>query len=209
MIGGSAHIKRQTKRWCYDDDDGGVGVVVSVAVACVKESECRDRRDPLMGRIFGVDWKSSPENFSGGCGGGRKVAGNNGEEREREEGDGRECSVCAGSGGVRASRFAANFGANVAVCELPFATISSETTGGVGGTRKFGITLDIVLIKCARKLLSVALAELSSRREFGISLDIVLIKCAGKAECTYRMDVSIGIKSYVVLIAKSRILNKQ
>ncbi|PPD97548.1 hypothetical protein GOBAR_DD05444 [Gossypium barbadense] len=41
---------------------------------------------------------------------------------------------CAGSGGVRASRFAANFGASVAVCELPFSTISSETTGGVGGT---------------------------------------------------------------------------
>lgn len=35
---------------------------------------------------------------------------------------------------MRASRFAANFGASVAVCELPFATISSETTGGVGGT---------------------------------------------------------------------------
>ncbi|KAK1357066.1 Glutathione reductase [Heracleum sosnowskyi] len=43
-------------------------------------------------------------------------------------------TVGAGSGGVRASRFAANFGASVAVCELPFATISSETTGGVGGT---------------------------------------------------------------------------
>ncbi|XWS31485.1 hypothetical protein CRYUN_Cryun23aG0080500 [Craigia yunnanensis] len=39
-----------------------------------------------------------------------------------------------GSGGVRASRFAANFGASVAVCELPFSTISSETTGGVAGT---------------------------------------------------------------------------
>ncbi|KAF5937446.1 hypothetical protein HYC85_024952 [Camellia sinensis] len=43
-------------------------------------------------------------------------------------------TVGAGSGGVRASRFAANFGASVAVCELPFATISSETSGGVGGT---------------------------------------------------------------------------
>ncbi|GKF30114.1 hypothetical protein Tco_0096456, partial [Tanacetum coccineum] len=38
----------------------------------VKESEGRDRRDPLMGRIFGVGRKSSPENFSGGCGGGRR-----------------------------------------------------------------------------------------------------------------------------------------
>ncbi|KAE8660683.1 Glutathione reductase [Hibiscus syriacus] len=43
-------------------------------------------------------------------------------------------TIGAGSGGVRASRFAANFGASVAVCELPFSTISSETTGGVGGT---------------------------------------------------------------------------
>ncbi|XP_017977572.1 PREDICTED: glutathione reductase, chloroplastic [Theobroma cacao] len=43
-------------------------------------------------------------------------------------------TIGAGSGGVRASRFAAKFGASVAVCELPFSTISSETTGGVGGT---------------------------------------------------------------------------
>ncbi|WCJ21631.1 glutathione reductase [Euphorbia peplus] len=43
-------------------------------------------------------------------------------------------TIGAGSGGVRASRFAANFGATVAVCELPFSTISSDTTGGVGGT---------------------------------------------------------------------------
>ncbi|XP_052169914.1 glutathione reductase, chloroplastic-like [Diospyros lotus] len=43
-------------------------------------------------------------------------------------------TIGAGSGGVRASRFAANFGAAVAVCELPFAAVSSDTTGGVGGT---------------------------------------------------------------------------
>ncbi|PRQ25966.1 putative glutathione-disulfide reductase [Rosa chinensis] len=43
-------------------------------------------------------------------------------------------TIGAGSGGVRASRFASNFGAKVAVCELPFAAISSDTTGGVGGT---------------------------------------------------------------------------
>ncbi|KAL5702082.1 glutathione-disulfide reductase [Ranunculus cassubicifolius] len=43
-------------------------------------------------------------------------------------------TIGAGSGGVRASRFASNYGANVAVCELPFATISSDTKGGVGGT---------------------------------------------------------------------------
>ncbi|XP_047316589.1 glutathione reductase, chloroplastic-like [Impatiens glandulifera] len=43
-------------------------------------------------------------------------------------------TIGAGSGGVRAARFAANLGASVAVCELPFSTISSDTTGGVGGT---------------------------------------------------------------------------
>ncbi|XP_019441911.1 PREDICTED: glutathione reductase, chloroplastic isoform X1 [Lupinus angustifolius] len=43
-------------------------------------------------------------------------------------------TIGAGSGGVRASRFAASYGANVAICELPFSTISSDTTGGVGGT---------------------------------------------------------------------------
>lgn len=43
-------------------------------------------------------------------------------------------TIGAGSGGVRASRFAANYGAKVAVCELPFATISSDHAGGVGGT---------------------------------------------------------------------------
>ncbi|KAM7257567.1 hypothetical protein ACFE04_013308 [Oxalis oulophora] len=43
-------------------------------------------------------------------------------------------TIGAGSGGVRASRFAATYGASVAVCELPFSTISSDTTGGVGGT---------------------------------------------------------------------------
>ncbi|CAA2975711.1 glutathione reductase, chloroplastic-like [Olea europaea var. sylvestris] len=43
-------------------------------------------------------------------------------------------TIGAGSGGVRASRFAANLGASVAICELPFATVSSDSTGGVGGT---------------------------------------------------------------------------
>ncbi|KAK9287758.1 hypothetical protein L1049_016198 [Liquidambar formosana] len=42
--------------------------------------------------------------------------------------------IGAGSGGVRAGRFAANFGAKVGMCELPFHPISSEVVGGVGGT---------------------------------------------------------------------------
>ncbi|CAI9117786.1 OLC1v1019272C4 [Oldenlandia corymbosa var. corymbosa] len=42
--------------------------------------------------------------------------------------------IGAGSGGVRAARFSAQFGAKVGICELPFHPISSETIGGVGGT---------------------------------------------------------------------------
>lgn len=42
--------------------------------------------------------------------------------------------IGAGSGGVRASRFSANYGAKVGICELPFHPISSEVIGGVGGT---------------------------------------------------------------------------
>ncbi|KAL5711742.1 glutathione-disulfide reductase [Ranunculus cassubicifolius] len=42
--------------------------------------------------------------------------------------------IGAGSGGVRASRTSAGLGAKVAICELPFHPISSETVGGIGGT---------------------------------------------------------------------------
>ncbi|KAJ0878078.1 putative glutathione-disulfide reductase [Helianthus annuus] len=66
-------------------------------------------------------------------------------------------TIGAGSGGVRASRFAANFGASVAVCELPFATISSETTGGVGGT--------CVLRGCVPKKLLVYASKYSHEYE--------------------------------------------
>ncbi|KAK3036865.1 hypothetical protein RJ639_031483 [Escallonia herrerae] len=43
-------------------------------------------------------------------------------------------TIGAGSGGVRASRFASGFGASVAICELPFGTIASDSVGGYGGT---------------------------------------------------------------------------
>jgi glutathione reductase (NADPH) len=44
-------------------------------------------------------------------------------------------TIGAGSGGVRASRFAsALHGARVAICEMPIATIASEEHGGLGGT---------------------------------------------------------------------------
>ncbi|KAK8936873.1 hypothetical protein KSP39_PZI012311 [Platanthera zijinensis] len=66
-------------------------------------------------------------------------------------------TVGAGSGGVRASRFAANYGASVAVCELPFATISSEQFGGVGGT--------CVLRGCVPKKLMVYASKFSHEFE--------------------------------------------
>ncbi len=43
-------------------------------------------------------------------------------------------TIGAGSGGVRGSRVASGYGAKVAVAELPFEWISSDTAGGVGGT---------------------------------------------------------------------------
>lgn len=44
-------------------------------------------------------------------------------------------TIGAGSGGVRASRFAsALYGSRVAICEMPFATIASDELGGLGGT---------------------------------------------------------------------------
>ncbi|GKG40956.1 hypothetical protein Tco_0470168, partial [Tanacetum coccineum] len=55
--------------WGCDDDDTAV-VIVAWRVA---ESDGGDRIDREMGRIFGVGRKSSPENFSGGCGGGRRL----------------------------------------------------------------------------------------------------------------------------------------
>mmetsp|Transcript_33708 Transcript_33708/g.56613 ORF Transcript_33708/g.56613 Transcript_33708/m.56613 type:complete len:551 (-) Transcript_33708:486-2138(-) len=42
--------------------------------------------------------------------------------------------IGAGSGGVRATRMSTSYGAKVAVCEMPFATVTTETLGGVGGT---------------------------------------------------------------------------
>jgi glutathione reductase (NADPH) len=42
--------------------------------------------------------------------------------------------IGAGSGGVRAARFSAGYGAKVGICELPFDPVSSEVNGGVGGT---------------------------------------------------------------------------
>jgi glutathione reductase (NADPH) len=43
-------------------------------------------------------------------------------------------TIGGGSGGVRASRISASFGAKVACAELPFGYISGENTGGLGGT---------------------------------------------------------------------------
>ncbi|GKG32768.1 hypothetical protein Tco_0430278, partial [Tanacetum coccineum] len=67
--------------WCMMIvyDDGGVGGGESR----VRESEGGDRIDRRMGRTFGVGRESSPENVSGGCGGGRRWPAG----YVREEGD--------------------------------------------------------------------------------------------------------------------------
>ncbi|KAI3932801.1 hypothetical protein MKX01_031783 [Papaver californicum] len=59
---------------------------------------------------------------------------NNSNEQVTQEYDYDLFVIGAGSGGVRASRTSAGYGAKVAICELPFHPISSETIGGVGGT---------------------------------------------------------------------------
>ncbi|PKA55380.1 Glutathione reductase, cytosolic [Apostasia shenzhenica] len=74
--------------------------------------------------------------------------------------------IGAGSGGVRASRAAAAFGAKVAICELPFHPISSEVIGGVGGT--------CVIRGCVPKKILVYAAqfrgEFEDSRNFGWEL---------------------------------------
>jgi glutathione reductase (NADPH) len=62
------------------------------------------------------------------------TVGGNGAHKEPTDYDYDLVAIGAGSGGVRAARFAAQFGAKVAVCEMPFAPISSDEAGGVGGT---------------------------------------------------------------------------
>ncbi|GAB2267250.1 hypothetical protein Dimus_002236 [Dionaea muscipula] len=75
--------------------------------------------------------------------------------------------IGAGSGGVRAARFSANYGAKVGICELPFHPISSEVIGGVGGT--------CVIRGCVPKKILVYGAtyggELEDARNFGWELN--------------------------------------
>ncbi|GJR47130.1 putative reverse transcriptase domain-containing protein [Tanacetum coccineum] len=53
--------------------EGSEDFVVGGVESRVRESYGGDWIDREMGRIFGVGRKSSPENFSGGCGGGRRL----------------------------------------------------------------------------------------------------------------------------------------
>ncbi|XVF29157.1 hypothetical protein REPUB_Repub15cG0095700 [Reevesia pubescens] len=75
--------------------------------------------------------------------------------------------IGAGSGGVRAARFSANYGAKVGICELPFHPISSEVIGGIGGT--------CVLRGCVPKKILVYGAtfggELEDARNYGWELN--------------------------------------
>ncbi|KAF3341137.1 glutathione reductase, cytosolic [Carex littledalei] len=86
---------------------------------------------------------------------------------EKEEYDFDLFVIGAGSGGVRASRTSAGFGAKVAICELPFHPISSEVVGGVGGT--------CVIRGCVPKKIlvygSAFRGEFEDARNFGWELD--------------------------------------
>ncbi|GJU31705.1 hypothetical protein Tco_1175294 [Tanacetum coccineum] len=72
-------LNHQDKRpsWCWYYTERTLERVAMVASggveSRVRESDGGDRIDREMGRIFGVGRKSSPENFSGGCGGGRRL----------------------------------------------------------------------------------------------------------------------------------------
>lgn len=96
-----------------------------------------------------------------------KAMSTNGENGYYKEYDYDLIAIGAGSGGVRAARFASQFGANVAVCEMPFAPISSDEAGGVGGT--------CVLRGCVPKKLLVYGAnfphDFESSRGFGWSFE--------------------------------------
>ncbi|PPS11231.1 hypothetical protein GOBAR_AA09413 [Gossypium barbadense] len=70
--------------------------------------------------------------------------------------------IGAGSGGVRAARFSANYGAKVGICELPFHPISSEVIGGVGGT--------CVIRGCVPKKILVYGAAFGSELEEDLSI---------------------------------------
>ncbi|GAB4828481.1 hypothetical protein Ancab_035491 [Ancistrocladus abbreviatus] len=94
------------------------------------------------------------------------IDGNPNEENARYDFD--LFVIGAGSGGVRAARFSANYGAKkVGICELPFHVISSEVNGGVGGT--------CVLRGCVPKKILVYGAsfggELEDARSFGWELN--------------------------------------
>ncbi|KAI4303927.1 hypothetical protein MLD38_039505 [Melastoma candidum] len=75
--------------------------------------------------------------------------------------------IGAGSGGVRAARFSAGYGAKVGICELPYHPISSDLLGGVGGT--------CVLRGCVPKKILVYGAafggELEDARNYGWELN--------------------------------------
>ncbi|CEG00904.1 Pyridine nucleotide-disulphide oxidoreductase,class I, active site [Ostreococcus tauri] len=65
--------------------------------------------------------------------------------------------IGGGSGGVRASRLASTAGAKVGLCEMPYDPVSSEQTGGLGGT--------CVIRGCVPKKLFVFGSEFSAQFE--------------------------------------------
>lgn len=66
-------------------------------------------------------------------------------------------TIGGGSGGVRASRMSSQYGARVGLIEMPFDPISSNSTGGLGGT--------CVLRGCVPKKLMMYGSEFSAHFE--------------------------------------------
>jgi len=88
-------------------------------------------------------------------GSGKRMATANGDERKVESGrDFHLLTIGGGSGGVRASRTAAQDGGKVGIVEMPFSRISSESGGGLGGT--------CVLRGCVPKKLMMYSSEFST-----------------------------------------------
>jgi glutathione reductase (NADPH) len=83
--------------------------------------------------------------------------------------------IGAGSGGVRASRMSASFGARVAVAELPFATKASDMAGGAGGTCVIRGCVPKKLLVCVRARSTHTTAHLSaSLPRLNLALNLTL-----------------------------------
>ncbi|KAG6432080.1 hypothetical protein SASPL_103653 [Salvia splendens] len=98
--------------------------------------------------------------------------------------------IGAGSGGVRASRFSAQNGAKVAICELPFHPISSEVIGGVGGT--------CVIRGCVPKKILVYGASFGPELEHEemIEISVLLLKISALLSLLFSLLTWLDARNY-------------